>query len=74
MMAMCYLILSVIFLVAVTPCSCSTLLQEQDSTLGLEEKFPAKSCQEIYDQNPISHNTSGYYWITSVEETIKVIT
>ena len=71
MMTMCYLILSVIFLVAV---SCSTLLQEQDSTLGLEEKFPAKSCQEIYDQNPISHNASGYYWITSVEETIKVIT
>ena len=49
-MAMYYLILSVVSLIAV---SCSTLLQEQDSTLGLEAKFPAKSRREIYDKNPI---------------------
>ena len=26
--------------------------------------FPGKSCEDIYNKNPESHNWSGYYWIT----------
>ena len=26
--------------------------------------FPGKSCEDIYNKNPESHDWSGYYWIT----------
>ena len=26
--------------------------------------YPGKSCEDIYNKNPESHNWSGYYWIT----------
>ena len=26
--------------------------------------FPGRSCEDIFNKNPESHNKSGYYWIT----------
>lgn len=26
--------------------------------------YPGKSCEDIYNKNPESHDMSGYYWIT----------
>jgi len=40
--------------------------------LGMTAEYPAESCKEIYNKNPIGHNKSGYYWIKSHETTMKV--
>ncbi|XP_065911845.1 uncharacterized protein [Dysidea avara] len=40
--------------------------------LGMTAEYPAESCREIYNKNPVGRNQSGYYWIKSYETTMKV--
>jgi len=42
--------------------------------LGMTSEYPAQSCREIYNKNPIGRQQSGYYWIKSCETTKKVCT
>ena len=42
--------------------------------LGMTAEYPAESCREIYNKNPVGRNQSGYYWIKSYETTMKVCT
>jgi len=55
--------------------SSSTLIQKVEDyyvKLGMTSEYPAESCREIYNKNPVGHNQSGYYWIKSHGATIKV--
>jgi len=53
----------------------SALIQKLDyAELGMTEEYPAESCREIYNKNPVGHNQSGYYWIKSCEKPVKVCT
>jgi len=67
---------SVIVLVFIAFTSCSALINAVKDDyyikLGTTPEFPAKSCREIYNKNPIGHSHSGYYWVKSCEEPIKV--
>ena len=42
-------------------------LANEDKTLGIIEAYPASSCNEIYQHNPISRGTIGCYWIKTNE-------
>jgi len=46
--------------------------EKTENRLGMDKKFPAESCREIYDKNSESRNSSGYYWINSDKGIVKV--
>ena len=68
----------VIVLVFTAVTSGSALIQKVEDDyyfelqLGMTAEYPAESCKEIYNKNPVGHNQSGYYWIKSRETTMKV--
>jgi len=66
----------VLFFAAVTSGSVVIQNVEDDdyAELGMTSEYPAESCREIYNKNPVCHKQSGYYWIKSHEATIKVCT
>ena len=56
--------LAVIFLSVILP---KELVAVTDQCTEYQFKspfFPGKSCEDIYNKNPESHNWLGYYWIT----------
>ena len=44
----------------------------EDKTLGMSEANPARSCDEIYQNNPTSRGTISQYWIKTNEGLFKV--
>jgi len=53
----------------------SALLQKMEDhsiELGMTAEYPAESCKEIYNKNPVGRSQSGYYWIKSCEKPVKV--
>ena len=62
------------FIVAVT--GGSALIQKVEDDyyveLGMTSEYPAESCREIYNKNPLGRNQSGYYWVKSCDTTMKV--
>ena len=44
----------------------------EDKTLGMSEANPARSCNEIYQNNPTSRETISQYWIKTNEGLFKV--
>jgi len=60
-----------------TVTSASALIQKVEDDyyveLGMTSEYPAESCREIYNKNPVGRNDSGYYWIKSHGATMKVM-
>ena len=36
--------------------------------------YPGKSCEDIYNKNPQTHDKSGYYWITDGPSNVYCVT
>jgi len=58
--------LSVIFLITMILTTELVIATEPCSKYQFKSPFyPGKSCEDIYNKNPESHEWSGYYWITN---------
>ena len=45
-------------------CKVVVVADDQCSSYKFKSPFyPGKSCEDIYNKNPQSHDKSGYYWI-----------
>jgi len=67
--------LTVIVFVFTVVAGGSALLQKMEDysiELGMTAEYPAESCKEIYNKNPVGHSQSGYYWIKSCEKPMRV--
>ena len=68
--------LSVIVLIFTAVNSGSALIQKVEDDyyreMGMTAEYPAESCREIYNKNPVGRTQSGYYWVKSCEKTMKV--
>ena len=51
---------------------CTGALAHNDKTLGMYQANPASSCNEIYQNNPISKGTTDQFWIKTTEGVFKV--
>ncbi|XP_065911424.1 uncharacterized protein [Dysidea avara] len=67
---------SMIVLVFTAVTSGSALIQKVEDDfykeLGMTAEYPAESCREIFNKNPVGRTQSGYYWVKSCEKTMKV--
>ena len=73
---MYFLSMIVLVFTAVTSGSAALIQKVEDDfykELGMTAEYPAESCREIYNKNPVGRTQSGYYWVRSCEKTMKVI-